>query len=135
MTTLSTKCLHETKKEKRDIASTAMKTMVAEIPADYSNAIRKLTSPLVLGLDVCFKNGQFHLSVSFGGQKIKDDQVKLEVLDVLNDVLKRFGAVVAEDHERLQAILLTELNSRSASRRKKAIVCLGMMLSRLPSQH
>eukprot|EP00667_Euglena_gracilis_P000570 EG_transcript_570 len=110
VTTLSTKCLHETKKEKRDIASTAMKTMVAEIPADYSNAIRKLTSPLVLGLD-----------------KIKDDQVKLEVLDVLNDVLKRFGAVVAEDHERLQAILLTELNSRSASRRKKAIVCLGSL--------
>ena len=50
---LSTKCLHETKKEKRDIASTAMKTMVAEIPPDYSTAIRKLTTPLVHGLDVC----------------------------------------------------------------------------------
>eukprot|EP00668_Euglena_longa_P003210 GGOE01003756.1.p1 GENE.GGOE01003756.1~~GGOE01003756.1.p1 ORF type:complete len:1245 (+),score=345.28 GGOE01003756.1:65-3799(+) len=110
VTTLSSKCLHEVKKEKRDIASTAMKTMVAEIPVDYSNAIRKLTSPLVLGLD-----------------KINDDQVKLEVLDVLNDVLKRFGAVVSDDHERLQAILLSELNSKSASRRKKAIVCLASL--------
>jgi len=107
---LSTKCLHETKKEKRDIASTAMKTMVAEIPPDYSTAIRKLTTPLVHGLD-----------------KIQDDQVRLEVLDVLNDVVKRFGPVVAEDHERLQGILLEELGSRSGSRRKKSIVCLASL--------
>jgi len=110
VTTLSTKCLHEAKKEKRDIACTALKTMVAEIPADFSTAVRKLTGPLVADLD-----------------KLKDDQVRLEVLDVLNDVLKRFGAIVAEDHERLQAILLEELSARSASRRKKAIVCLASL--------
>lgn len=110
VTMLSSKCLHESKKEKRDIASTAMKTMVAEIPSDFSNAIRKLATPLVQGIDKC-----------------QDDSVKLEVLDVLNDVIKRFGAIVCEDHERLQAILLKELGSRSAAMRKKAIVCLASL--------
>ena len=52
VTMLGEKCLKESKKEKRDIASTAMKTMVAEIPGDFSNAVRKLTTPLVHGIDV-----------------------------------------------------------------------------------
>lgn len=94
---------------KRDIATTALKTMVQEIPSDFTNTIKKMASPLVCGLEDAPLD------------------VKLDMLDVLNDILKRFGWVVSNDHEQLQRVLLKELDSARSAVCKKAIVCLGSL--------
>eukprot|EP01012_Entosiphon_sulcatum_P043475 TRINITY_DN577_c0_g1_i1.p2 TRINITY_DN577_c0_g1~~TRINITY_DN577_c0_g1_i1.p2 ORF type:complete len:1259 (+),score=388.11 TRINITY_DN577_c0_g1_i1:1133-4909(+) len=105
---LSTTCLSG-KKEKRDVAGIAMKTVALEIPTEFSASVKKLTNMLVGGLDKA------------------EDEVKLELLDVINDVLKRFGAAVGEEHAKLQQVLLRELQSTKTAIRKKAIVCLASL--------
>eukprot|EP01006_Ploeotia_vitrea_P018663 TRINITY_DN5030_c0_g1_i1.p1 TRINITY_DN5030_c0_g1~~TRINITY_DN5030_c0_g1_i1.p1 ORF type:complete len:1256 (+),score=241.90 TRINITY_DN5030_c0_g1_i1:44-3811(+) len=107
VTSLCNSCLKGDNKEKRDIAGIALRAVVAEIPNDFSSCVKKLTSPLVAGLG-----------------KTPD---KSEALDVTNDVVKRFGALVSESHKPLQEVLLKELAAASVPTRKKAILCLASL--------
>lgn len=52
-------------------------------------------------------------------------EVKFECLDILCDVLHRFGNLMTADHEILLSALLSQLNSNQASVRKKTIACIG----------
>lgn len=52
-------------------------------------------------------------------------EVKSECLDILCDVLHRFGGLMTADHEKLMNALLVQLNLQRAGLRKRAIQCLG----------
>jgi hypothetical protein len=58
-------------------------------------------------------------------------EVKSECLDILCDVLHRFGSLMTADHEKLMNALLVQLNLQRAGLRKRAIQCLGKYLSSL----
>jgi cullin-associated NEDD8-dissociated protein 1 len=52
-------------------------------------------------------------------------EIKCECLDILCDVLHKFGNLMAADHELLLSSLLSQLNSNQATVRKKTVACLG----------
>jgi len=56
-------------------------------------------------------------------------EVKSECLDILCDVLHRFGSLMTADHEKLMNALLVQLNLQRAGLRKRAIQCLGKCVS------
>ena len=58
-------------------------------------------------------------------------EVKSECLDILCDVLHRFGSLMTADHEKLMNALLVQLNLQRAGLRKRAIQCLGKYVSSL----
>lgn len=52
-------------------------------------------------------------------------EIKCECLDILCDVLHKYGNLMASDHELLLDALLPQLNTNQASVRKKAVSCIG----------
>lgn len=52
-------------------------------------------------------------------------EIKCESLDILCDVLHKFGNLMATDHELLLGALLSQLSSTQASVRKKTVSCIG----------
>lgn len=52
-------------------------------------------------------------------------EIKCECLDILCDVLHKYGNLMASDHEVLLGALLPQLSSNQAGVRKKAVSCLG----------
>lgn len=55
----------------------------------------------------------------------KSTEVKCECLDILCDVLHRFGNLMTTDHEQLLNALLSQLGTNQTSVRKKSIACTG----------
>lgn len=59
----------------------------------------------------------------------KSTEIKCECLDILGDMLQRFGNLMTKDaHEELLSALLSQLGSNQASVRKKSILCIGEKL-------
>lgn len=52
-------------------------------------------------------------------------EIKCECLDILCDVLHKYGNLMASDHEALLTSLLPQLSSNQASVRKKTVSCIG----------
>ncbi|GJP34416.1 hypothetical protein CLOM_g18863 [Closterium sp. NIES-68] len=105
------------KDPQRDIASIALKTVVAEVasPAAIHHLLSSLPAKLTAAID----------------SPDTSVDVKGECLDVLGDVLQRFGVVMAGDHERLLVPLLHQLSSPRASLRKRATQCLASLAASL----
>lgn len=101
------------KEQQRDIASIALKTIVAEISTGIVAhcVVASLPAKLVSGID--------SQTTSF--------EVKSECLDILCDVLHRFGSLMAADHATLMLTILGQLNSSRAGLRKRAIQCLASL--------
>lgn len=55
----------------------------------------------------------------------KTAEIKCESLDILCDVLHKFGNLMTSDHELLLGALLPQLSSNQASVRKKTVSCIG----------
>ncbi|KAL5714673.1 Cullin-associated NEDD8-dissociated protein 1 [Ranunculus cassubicifolius] len=101
----------------RDIASIAMKTVVAEI-----------TSTTVAQRVLLSLSPQLMKGITGNGMKA---EIKCECLDILCDVLHRFGNLMTTDHELLLNALLSQLNTNQASVRKKSISCIASLASTL----
>jgi len=104
--------------EQRDICSIGLKTVVLEMPPSMANlAIRHLTPKLIQGVQ-------------------RDSlEVKLECLDVLNDLLRRFAASLAEAESReCLTALFSELTSVRPAARKRAIACIASLSASLPER-
>lgn len=54
-------------------------------------------------------------------------EIRCECLDILCDVLHKFGNLMSNDHERLLSALLPQLSANQASVRKKSVSCIGKM--------
>ena len=57
-------------------------------------------------------------------------EIKCDCLNILSDVLHRFGNLMATNHEMLLGSLLPQLGSNKATIRKKTISFLGMLLNK-----
>eukprot|EP01027_Heterolobosea_sp_BB2_P027092 GEZU01042303.1.p1 GENE.GEZU01042303.1~~GEZU01042303.1.p1 ORF type:complete len:1246 (-),score=572.27 GEZU01042303.1:103-3840(-) len=96
--------------DKRDIATIAMKTVIAEIPVEIAaTSMKKAINPLIKGI----KDGS--------------NEVKMECIDVLNDLIVRFGTLVPEHHAAIQGVLIDQLLSKRQPIRKRAISCLAAL--------
>ena len=104
--------------EQRDICSIGLKTVVLEMPASMAaSAIRQLTPQLIRGV------------------QREALEVKLECLEVLNDLLRRFAANLGEaDSRECLAALFDELTSVRAAARKRAIACIASLSASLPDR-
>ena len=54
-----------------------------------------------------------------------DVSVQLEALDILGDLLSRFGGLLLSYHQSIQAALLPQLTSARLAVRKRTIIALG----------
>ncbi|KAH6825922.1 cullin-associated and neddylation dissociated [Perilla frutescens var. hirtella] len=105
------------KEQNRDIASIALRTIVAEVPnSSVAQSVLVSISPkLIRGI------------VTQG----MSTEIKCECLDILCDVLHKYGNLMASDHEVLLGALLPQLNTNQASVRKKAVSCIASLASSL----
>lgn len=99
--------------ESRDIYSIGLKTIIGSVrEADGAAISDKLARSLLKGLR------------SAG----RDDKMAMMVLDVLKDLLQRFGADMGASCEELGAVLLPMLEHEKESVRKRASVTLGTLV-------
>ncbi|KAK7263770.1 hypothetical protein RJT34_31367 [Clitoria ternatea] len=105
------------KDQHRDIASIALKTVVAEVSTHSlaQSILLTLTPQLIKGIT----------GPGMG------TEIKCECLDILCDVLHKFGNLTAADHELLLSSLLSQLSSNQASVRKKTVACIASLSSSL----
>ncbi|VAI27276.1 unnamed protein product [Triticum turgidum subsp. durum] len=100
------------KEQHRDIASIALKTIIVEVTT------ASLSEKILVSLAPQLING-----VTSG----KSAEIKCECLDILGDVLHRFGNVITKDHAFMLTALLTQLSSTQASVRKKSVSCIASL--------
>ncbi|XP_076924300.1 cullin-associated NEDD8-dissociated protein 1-like [Bidens hawaiensis] len=101
------------KDQHRDTASIALKTIFSEVPAS------SVTQAVLVSVS----------SKLIGGIKsptTKTD-IKCECLDILCDILHKFGNLMTSDHELLLGALLPQLHSNQASVRKKTVSCIASL--------
>jgi cullin-associated NEDD8-dissociated protein 1 len=105
------------KDQHRDIASIALKTIISEVPtSSVAQSVLVSVSPkLIKGIT----------------SSDKSTEIKCECLDILCDVLHKFGNLMTSDHELLLSALLPQLSSNQASVRKKTVSCIASLASSL----
>ncbi|KAH9750331.1 Cullin-associated NEDD8-dissociated protein 1 [Citrus sinensis] len=105
------------KDQHRDIASIALKTIIAEVTtSSLAQSIHtSLTPQLTKGITL----------------KDMNTEIRCECLDILCDVLHKFGNLMSNDHERLLSALLPQLSANQASVRKKSVSCIASLASSL----
>ncbi|KAL1924349.1 uncharacterized protein VTP21DRAFT_7384 [Calcarisporiella thermophila] len=107
------------KEELRDIASIGLKTVIVEIPPNSpitSSICTRLVPKLMEQIDN--KNTSY--------------EVQMDALDILSEVLNRFGVIVSANPQlpkSIQATLLSQLGHRRPAVRKRAIVAIGNLVS------
>ncbi|KAF4039894.1 TATA-binding protein interacting (TIP20) [Phytophthora infestans] len=99
------------KPELRDIYSIGLKTIVADVSQTTGAPIATvICTRLITGLN-----------------KDKDAAVKAETLDILTDLLRRFGYDVATEHATIMELLMIQLTDESPLVRKRATACVGSL--------
>ncbi|CAM0946643.1 unnamed protein product [Alopecurus aequalis] len=100
------------KDQHRDTASIAMRTIIAAV------TITSLAEKILVSLAPQLING-----VTSG----KSAAIKCECLDILSDVLHRFGNLITKFHGHMLTALLTQLSSTQAIVRKKSVSCIASL--------
>ena len=103
------------KEQLRDISSIGLKTVINELP---------LTTQ-TLAATVC-KTIVGRLSSAISQQE--DVSVQLEALDILGDLLSRFGGLLIQFHPNLLEALSPQLKSPRLAVRKRSIIALGHLV-------
>jgi cullin-associated NEDD8-dissociated protein 1 len=100
------------KEQHRDTASIALKTIIAEVttPSLAEKILISIAPQLIKGVNTA-----------------KSAEIKCECLDILGDVLHRFGNLITKDHEYMLTALLSQLGSNQASVRKKSVSCIASL--------
>ncbi|CAM9131552.1 unnamed protein product, partial [Ectocarpus sp. 12 AP-2014] len=97
------------KAELRDIYSIGLKTLISDVPDAFGPSVaQRLTVRLLGGVD-----------------QDQTVDIKLECLDNLTDLVKRFGREVESEHERIMTVVLKQLPHERVVVRKRAATCLG----------
>ncbi|CAG9796700.1 unnamed protein product [Diatraea saccharalis] len=99
----------------RDISSIGLKTVISELPLGSNT----------LAANVCKKiTGRLSSAI----EKQEDVSVQLEALDILADLLSRFGGLLISFHPLLLSSLLPQLASPRQAVRKRTIVALSHLV-------
>ncbi|KAK3087101.1 hypothetical protein FSP39_001721 [Pinctada imbricata] len=103
------------KEQLRDISSIGLKTVISELPP----------SSTALAASICKKiTGRLTSAIS----KQEDVSVQLEALDILGDLLSRFGGLLISFHPSIMQTLLPQLSSPRLAVRKRAILAIGSLV-------
>lgn len=103
------------KEQLRDISSIGLKTVISELPLASS----------ALAANVCKRiTGRLSSAI----EKQEDVSVQLEALDILADLLSRFGGLLISFHTTILAALLPQLSSPRQAVRKRTIVALSHLV-------
>ncbi|XP_060825197.1 cullin-associated NEDD8-dissociated protein 1 isoform X1 [Bombus pascuorum] len=104
------------KEQLRDISSIGLKTVISELPLGSSalvaNVCKRITGRLSSAIE-----------------KQEDVSVQLEALDIMADLLSRFGALLITFHSTILAALLPQLSSPRQAVRKRTIIALSHLLT------
>ncbi|TDH72282.1 uncharacterized protein CCR75_003151 [Bremia lactucae] len=99
------------KAELRDIYSIGLKTIVSDVSQNTGASIATgICTRLLTGLG-----------------KGKDAAIKVETLEILTDLLRRFGYDVATEHATVMELLMVRLTDESPLVRKRATACVGSL--------
>ncbi|CAH3188697.1 unnamed protein product, partial [Porites evermanni] len=99
----------------RDISSIGLKTVIGELPPASSS----------LAANICRRiTGRLTNAIA----KSTDVSVQLEALDILGDLLSRFGGLLVSYHQSIQQALLPQLTSARLAVRKRTIIALGHLV-------
>eukprot|EP00455_Lapot_gusevi_P028577 TRINITY_DN3053_c0_g2_i1.p1 TRINITY_DN3053_c0_g2~~TRINITY_DN3053_c0_g2_i1.p1 ORF type:complete len:1239 (+),score=571.04 TRINITY_DN3053_c0_g2_i1:71-3787(+) len=104
------------KEELRDIYTTGVKAIITAVPKECGpNIATKLSSLLMSGLTRQLPDEQLFL-------------IQMVCLDVLKDLLQRFGQQMAADHDNLLQVMTPLLDSRRVDLRKRVSNTLGPLV-------
>lgn len=102
------------KEQLRDISSIGLKTVISELPP----------SSTALAANICKKiTGRLTSAISK-----EDVSVQLEALDILGDLLSRFGSLLITFHPSIQSALLPQLASSRLAVRKRSIIAISHLV-------
>lgn len=113
--TLCTNMISE-KEQLRDISSIGLKTVIGELPQ----------APGGLSANIC-KRICSRLTTAIERQD--DVSVQLEALDIVIDLLLRFGNVLSSYHSNILNSLIPQLNSQRQAVRKRTITACGNLVA------
>lgn len=95
----------------KDVYSIGLKTLIKDIPESFGESVANaLCTRLVVGVEHSMNR-----------------ELKLEQLDILADLLLRFGSIVKRQHETLRNLLQTNLITAKSIVKKRLIACLGAL--------
>ncbi len=103
------------KEQLRDISSIGLKTVINELPLTTQSLAATVCKTMV---------GRLSAAVA----QRDDVSVQLEALDILGDLLHRFGGLLVQYHPNLMESLQPQLRSPRLAVRKRAIVALGYLV-------
>ncbi|XP_063993301.1 cullin-associated NEDD8-dissociated protein 1 [Diachasmimorpha longicaudata] len=104
------------KEQLRDISSIGLKTVISELPMGSND----------LAENICKRiTGRLSSAI----EKQEDVSVQLEALDIVADLLSRFGSLLSSFHQQILTALLPQLSSPRQAVRKRTIVALSHLLT------
>ncbi|VDP09421.1 unnamed protein product [Heligmosomoides polygyrus] len=92
-------------------------TVVGHLPVANTMFVTNLMKRLVPKLNTALE------------QTKPNDSVRLEVVDIIGDVLCRFGSLITSVHKETQKVLLDQLLMERPALKKKATIALGAMMA------
>ncbi|XP_035780587.1 cullin-associated NEDD8-dissociated protein 1-like [Anopheles albimanus] len=99
----------------RDISSIGLKTVISELPQSSNSLVPNVCQRITGKLSAAIEK--------------EDVSVQLEALDILSDLLSRFGDLLVPFHELILKALVPQLGSARQAVRKRTIVALSHLLT------
>lgn len=103
------------KEQLRDISSIGLKTVISELPPSSTGLVASICKKIT---------GRLSNAIA----KQEDVSVQLEALDILSDLLSRFGGLLISFHPSIQDALLPQLASPRLAVRKRSITAIGYLV-------
>uniref|UniRef100_A0A0K0CT64 TIP120 domain-containing protein n=1 Tax=Angiostrongylus cantonensis TaxID=6313 RepID=A0A0K0CT64_ANGCA len=101
----------------RDVSSIALKTVVGNLPVANTMFVTNLMKRLIPKLNSALE------------QTKTNDSVRLEIVDIIGDVLSRFGSLITSVHKDTQKVLLDQLLLERPALKKKSTIALSAMMA------
>ncbi|XP_065316402.1 cullin-associated NEDD8-dissociated protein 1-like isoform X1 [Gordionus sp. m RMFG-2023] len=99
--------------ELRDISSIALKTVINSFPLSYLNSISSISQKLIINLIKILNK--------------KDTAIQLEALDIMGDILNRFGSLISNQQALIEEALIPLISSQRLAVRKRSIIALSYL--------
>lgn len=134
--TLCSNCTNMSKdaEQLRDISSSGLKTVIASLATTNSGATNNISKKIMQRLLTAIQQGSTTATNNSNTKKANTNnnaldlanggQSQLEILDIISDMLSRFGANLSSFHPQLKQILLYHLNSNRSAVKKRVTTSL-----------
>lgn len=142
--TLCSNCTNMSKdaEQLRDISSSGLKTVIASLATTNSGATNNISKKIMQRLLTAIQQGGGTTTTTANTKKTNNTldlanggQSQLEILDIISDMLSRFGANLSTFHPQLKQILLSHLNSNRSAVRKRVTTSLRYETTRIKCSH